>query len=94
MKPTLCLHASSDDANFLYATGMHVPDPAFWFMKGHRSYLVASAVTLHFGASREPLHLRGIGSPTSTGFTSKLWMSGLSSKRNSTLMSRASVRGS
>lgn len=46
MKPTLCLHASSDDANFLYATGMHVPDPAFWFRKGSRSYLVASALEL------------------------------------------------
>ena len=46
MKPTLCLHASSDDANFLYATGMHVPDPAFWFQRGSRSYLVASALEL------------------------------------------------
>jgi Xaa-Pro aminopeptidase len=46
MKPTLCLHASSEDANFLYATGMHVPDPAFWFQRGHRSYLVASALEL------------------------------------------------
>ncbi len=47
MEPALCLHASSEsDANFLYATGMHVPDPAFWFRKGRRSYLVASALEI------------------------------------------------
>jgi len=48
----LCLHASSEsDANFLYAVGMHVPDPLFWFQKGRRSYLVAS--TLELGRAQQ-----------------------------------------
>ncbi len=46
MQSAQAIHASSGDADFLYATGMHVPDPAFWFRKGHRSYLVASALEL------------------------------------------------
>jgi len=47
MSEDLCLHASSEsDANFLYAVGMHVPDPLFWFQKGWRTYLVASTLEL------------------------------------------------
>ena len=52
MSETLCLHASSEtDADFLYATGFHVPDPVFWFRKGWRSYLVVSPLEL--GRARE-----------------------------------------
>ncbi len=39
----LCLHAASErDADMLYACGMWLTDPAFWFRRGAHSYIVVS----------------------------------------------------
>ena len=47
MSPALCLHASSEsDADLLYATGFHAPDPVLWFRKGRRSHLLVPQLEL------------------------------------------------
>jgi Xaa-Pro aminopeptidase len=47
MADALCMHAASErNADMLYATGVFVTDPVFWFKKGWRSYLFASALEM------------------------------------------------